>query len=927
MKKIFIWVALMLICATPMLAVPAFNDWIKFRQPNTETIITIMLKGDEKVHWAESEEGYSLLYGPEGALYYAMSDNKGGMEPSTYLALPKEQLSHEAMIFLSQTPKHLRFSKDQINSMLSMWNIANKSKSGEADPLGDRRCLVILFAFQDQAFVHTRTEFENLFNQVGYSVNHATGSVHDYYYDVSHGQFNLQVDIVGPITGTRNTAFYGDGSYSANQAFAEEAVDSASKYIDFSDYDNDGDGYIEGLHIIFAGVGEEAGGGEDKIWSHKWNIFSNPVYNNTVVNLYSCSPECAGSGNSMDAGSVSPITNIGVICHELGHVFGAPDYYDTDYQESGGQFPGLGQWDIMSSGSWNNSGKTPAHHNPYTKIYIYHWATCDTLTSTQQVHMEPVATNNHNFHRVNTSTEGDFFLLENRQKIKWDNDLPGKGMLVYHIHPNANGRSVSNYQHPQQIYILAHTSDTFPNSNPSSYGSLNVSSAPFPGTMRRSQLTDNTCPWFRPWSGTPNNAPITYISESSSTGIVSFCFKGAQPQSYNLSATGVSDSTIRLDWTNWGSMKAMVLCSKENVFGTPTHRYYVGDTVEGGGIVMLFNTSNSAYCNNLEPNTTYYFRVYNLENDSTFLPNHLEAEGITLSCTATDWELEDFDGLTSLPDCWTGNNWSVSNGVAVAHPSSADEPCVLEASPVRFTRSTTPYNVSFRTSIDPTSDGVLELRYRSSIQSEWETIKTVTHKDCSEADGWGHVCATLPDVSSYSLLQFVYTGGAGRDGIYLDDIEFKKGYLVHVTSTVGGSVNNEGYNISQKNDTIIFNIQREPGYKFANLYIDGELATNQVHNNQYLLKVRKHVELKFTFMGTDGIEDVHQVQLKAYPNPTTGILHVEVEGADNVMLYDIYGRKLRSIKAEQASAIDMSDLPHGIYLLRAGSKTNKIIKK
>ena len=178
-----------------------------------------------------------------------------------------------------------------------------------------------------------------------------------------------------------------------------------------------------------------------------------------MVDVYSCSPECQGTS--------SDLTTIGVICHELGHVFGAPDYYDTDYEESGGQFPGLGNWDVMSSGSYNNGGKRPAHHNPYTKIYIYKWRDCDTLDgSSTKIVMDPVEEGG-KIYRVNTSTNRDFFLLENRQAVKWDKALPGHGMLVYHVHPAAHGASVHNYQHPQQIYILAkpgNNNESCPNS-------------------------------------------------------------------------------------------------------------------------------------------------------------------------------------------------------------------------------------------------------------------------------------------------------------------------------------------------------------------------------------------------------------------------------------------------------------------------------
>ena len=63
---------------------------------------------------------------------------------------------------------------------------------------------------------------------------------------------------------------------------------------------------------------------------------------------YSCAPELRGNRGS-------GLSRIGVHCHEIGHSFGAMDFYDTDY-EVNGEYAGTGQWDLMASGNWNNEG-------------------------------------------------------------------------------------------------------------------------------------------------------------------------------------------------------------------------------------------------------------------------------------------------------------------------------------------------------------------------------------------------------------------------------------------------------------------------------------------------------------------------------------------------------------------------------------------
>ncbi len=87
------------------------------------------------------------------------------------------------------------------------------------------------------------------------------------------------------------------------------------------------------------------------------------------------------------------MTNIGVICHEFGHILGSPDFYDTNY-EIVGSYDGTGQWDLMASGSWNGNGAIPPHQNGYIKTMIYNWAPLVTLEEPDKIILENAAFNN-----------------------------------------------------------------------------------------------------------------------------------------------------------------------------------------------------------------------------------------------------------------------------------------------------------------------------------------------------------------------------------------------------------------------------------------------------------------------------------------------------------------------------------------------------
>lgn len=926
MKKI-LSIALMLCIASRIMAVPAFPELIRFQQPNSEIQLNIFLKGDEKVHWAETEDGYSLLYDDAHRLVYATKDNQGNMVPTTFVAADAKDRSILEINFLAQTPKHIHYSQSQVNEMVSLWNdLSRMSKPAKtmSDVLGEKRFLVILFAFNDKAFSHSKTEFRNLFNQVGYSANGAVGSVHDYYYDVSHHQFSLQVDVVGPYRGSHEASFYGsnDDQTAGYQAFAEEAVEFASHEVNFDNYDNDHDGYIDGLHIIFAGHGEEAGAGDDCIWSHKWNIFSSPTYNNTIVNVYSCSPECSGNlGNTLTA--------IGVVCHELGHVFGAPDYYDTDYASSGGQYPGLGTWDIMSSGSWNRGGKCPAHHNPYTKIFIYKWANCDTLSDPQKVLMNNVTASNTDFHRINTSTSGDFFLLENRMCLKWDKPLSGQGLLVYHVHPDAHGANVSNFRHPQQIYILGHSSYALPTSNVSSYGNIEGADAVYPRSGNQlDSLTDNSTPAIRPWSGAANNTPLTHISINEVDSTVAFCFKGANPAPFNFFANGITNTQVKLNWQRYGSYRYLVTMSKNQRGNIPQQHFAQGDTIDGDWTVIYKGNSDHTIIDNLSSDTNYYFQIFLCLTDSTYAQD-LNAWAHPLECEATHWTSENFDQVNegSLPSCWDNitGNWQTNAINHGSHNQAANLALMCENA---GTIASAPFGadsainmvLTFKANSSISSD-FLEVLYRNDPTADWQNLGSYTL-----TQEWATHSVSLPEASSYSRFAFRH---ANNGVILIDDVTLTQGHLLNATCDPHGNITPKGYRVVQLGDSITFTISREPGYKIKRILVDGTSRTFEhgSRTSTYTLAVKGSHTVHAEFDRDLDIQE-SQPTLKVYPNPTHSNVQVQLPQTTHLELYDITGRKLWSTNANEGTTIiPTADLPRGIYLLRANGTVTKIVRK
>lgn len=55
----------------------------------------------------------------------------------------------------------------------------------------------------------------------------------------------------------------------------------------------------------------------------------------------------------------------GEIAHEFGHQLGLPDLYDVDYYSVG-----LGEWELMSHGSWNLNAYVPPHLSAWSKYHL-----------------------------------------------------------------------------------------------------------------------------------------------------------------------------------------------------------------------------------------------------------------------------------------------------------------------------------------------------------------------------------------------------------------------------------------------------------------------------------------------------------------------------------------------------------------------------
>jgi immune inhibitor A len=299
------------------------------------------------------------------------------------------------------------------------------------NPTGQIKILAILVEFSDNQNQVAGSYFDNLI--YGTSGN----TVWSYYDEVSYGTLDLITVNLPSATGWRTMpqtyAYYVDGNYGFGsyphnaRRLAEDAVNAANPYVDFSQYDNDNDGVVDALYIIHAGPGAEWTGNVNDIWSHAWSCYNDPYVDGVTVNGYSMEPEYWSSPNDMTCG---------VYVHELGHVFGLPDLYDYDYDSRG-----LGSWSSMAGGSWNGSaGNSPAHFDAWCRSFLGFAAPINVTGSISGAAF-PEVENTPTIYRLWTSGQAgpQFFLAENRQKTGFDSALPHEGLMIYHVDENESG--------------------------------------------------------------------------------------------------------------------------------------------------------------------------------------------------------------------------------------------------------------------------------------------------------------------------------------------------------------------------------------------------------------------------------------------------------------------------------------------------------
>ena len=253
-------------------------------------------------------------------------------------------------------------------------------------------------------------------------------SMTEFYLENSYGNFVVYGDVYGWFRMPQTYAYYVDGQQGwgdypqNNSRMVEDAVNLADPTVDFSLYDNNGDNYVEALFIVVAGQGADWTGSQHQIWPHMGCVWYPQTVDGVTCECYSMEVE---ELTSSDDG----LETIGLFSHEFGHQLGLPDLYDVTYESNG-----IGDWGLMSFGSWNDGGDHPAFFTAWCK-YKLGWLDPINVTENQINVLIDASIDQPIAYRLWTfGAMGDqYFLVENRVRAGNDLYIPGSGLLVMHL--------------------------------------------------------------------------------------------------------------------------------------------------------------------------------------------------------------------------------------------------------------------------------------------------------------------------------------------------------------------------------------------------------------------------------------------------------------------------------------------------------------
>lgn len=456
-KHIVLLIAFVVMATMEMFAAKAVPGAMQVTLVDGRTV-TVSLRGDEHLNFLISSDNEIIIR--EGDIYRVATEEE------------------RENIFNSAAKLDEQILANQAKAIGALQANTGEGISGEKlfPHMGTPKVLVLMAEFADVSFTFSKHEIDSLLNSSAVltktsnsAKSYSTGeevvmsklspkysysSVAQYFNDCSDGLFKPQFDVYGPYTLSKNMSVYGAGD-DRMDLFIPQVCALANAEVDFSEYDQDGDGYVDLVYVIYAGYSANwTQNGSDCIWPKSGPSTGTSttygVYDGKTVSRYGVNGELLAYPMSSGA---KYLNGIGVFCHEFSHTMGLPDFYPASTYNSNVIFANwsmadydnqsLEEWDLMDGGENNTNGCWPPMYSAFERD-LMGWIKLDTLDTPSDVTLTPLLHGGKAYRILNDNdpTGNEYWIVEavstDEKSEKWQQYLPGKGMLITHVNYNPN---------------------------------------------------------------------------------------------------------------------------------------------------------------------------------------------------------------------------------------------------------------------------------------------------------------------------------------------------------------------------------------------------------------------------------------------------------------------------------------------------------
>ena len=540
-------------------AAPAYRKPFTVKQSDG-TELTVVLAGDESLHYYATTDGKPLIKEANGDYCYA-TFNDGAFVSTKCLAHDGTRRGVVENVLLSSIDyQAMKAGVAKASSARAATYKAAAQKAGsQIVPEGDVNIAVLLVQFKDTKFTYTKEDFNNILNTKDYvyenPIVNSIGSARDYFIAQSDGKFRPNFVVTDIVTLDNNMSYYGGNDNSGDDKkptyMIKEGIQKASNAgFDFAVCDNNDDGEVEFIYCIYAGYSESYGADENTVWPHQWQLSAQAgtvTVDGVKCDTYACSGELVYN-ESYESKIGKTMAGIGLICHEFSHCLGLHDIYDTTY-DSGNW--GMDYWDVMDQGNYAAEGYVPVGYSAYQRD-MCGWRELVEINSKDTYSMLPLTQGGVGYKVVNDANNNEYYILENRKQEGWDKYLFGSGMLVIHVDylKSAWDNNTINTTkgHPRYTLIPADNELLPYASNNSAEFVASLKGDVWPGTKGNTELTNTSLPAAKVYSGGYMNKPITGIEYQNDVISFKFMYDAIVDVPVVLPAIDVTNNSFVANW-------------------------------------------------------------------------------------------------------------------------------------------------------------------------------------------------------------------------------------------------------------------------------------------------------------------------------------------------------------------------------------------